>query len=264
MHSILNTIVESVRKNIRTNKAKISPAAMRRQALHNLENRQQRFESALQTDGIAIIAEIKKASPSRGVICHDFDPIRIARVYNHAGADAVSVLTEPRFFQGHPAYLQQISRRVSIPLLCKDFIIDTYQIDQAAVHGASAVLLIAAILDDEQLLTFLEHCKRLQLAALVEVHDSAELQRVLDSPAKIIGINNRDLTTFKVSLQTSLNLVSSIPTSRIRVSESGISAFKQVRQLAMAGFDAVLVGESLMRHPARSRALQNLRGVECG
>ncbi|MBD3383761.1 indole-3-glycerol phosphate synthase TrpC [candidate division KSB1 bacterium] len=264
MHSILNTIVESVYNNNSTNKSKISPALMRQRAEQCLENHGQRFESALNKSGIAIIAEVKKASPSKGVLCADFNPVKIACDYHHAGADAISVLTESQFFQGHPAYLQQISRRLSTPLLCKDFIIDIYQIDQAAVYGASAVLLIAALLDDGQLHAYLERCSRLQLAAVVEVHNEEELQQALDSPARIIGINNRDLSTFEVSLQTSLELVSSIPASRIRISESGILDFNDVQRLAGAGFDAVLVGESLMRQPDHHKALQKLRGVECG
>jgi indole-3-glycerol phosphate synthase len=264
MSSILNTIVETVRKNIEVEKVRISPARMRRMAERGAGHRGPAFEAALKKSGMSIIAEVKKASPSRGVICNDFDPLRIAKAYHLAGADAISILTESTFFQGHSDYLKQISRYVSTPLLCKDFIIDRYQIDQAAVNGAGAVLLIAAVLNDKELNAYLDHCAALQLAALVEVHDKKELCRALDSTARIIGVNNRNLHTLEVSLQTGLDLVSLIPATHIRVSESGIFNSRDVLNCYRAGFDAVLVGESLMRQADPGRALQKLRGVECG
>jgi indole-3-glycerol phosphate synthase len=264
MATILDTIVDSVRKQIHADKTRVSPGLMYERALQVDKTVQNGFESALKHQGIAVIAEVKKASPSKGVICKDFDPVAIARDYDQGGANAISVLTEPQFFQGHPDYLQQIRQQGSRPLLRKDFIIDTYQIDQTVVLGASAVLFIAAILDDHQLFDLLNHCKLHNLQALVEVHNKAELLRVLDSPARIIGINNRDLQTFDVSLQTSLDLVSLLPATHTSVSESGIFTRQDVQTLEQAGFDAILVGESLMRQQNRIQALKELRGDLCG
>ncbi len=263
MASILDTIVDSVRKQLDLDKSRISPALMHDKTLEKNRTGND-FADALKRQGIAVIAEIKKASPSKGVICEDFDPLTIAREYEQGGADALSVLTEPRFFQGHPDYLQQTAQHVSLPLLRKDFVIDRYQIDQAIVLGASAVLLIAAILDDRQLADLTSYCHSNNIQALVEVHEKEELLRVLDSPARIIGINNRDLRTFKVSLQTSLDLVSLIPETYTSVSESGIFDRQDVQTLEKAGFDAILVGESLMRQENRVCALKILRGDSCG
>ncbi len=264
MSSILDSIIDGIRKNIQLEKERIPPNTMRELAEKRAEEQENGFEASLKSDGLSIIAEIKKASPSRGIICHDFDPLRIARAYHRAGADAISVLTESTFFQGHTDYLKQISRHLSTPLLCKDFIIDSYQIDKAAANGAAAVLLIVALLDDKALMMYLDHCADLKLAALVEVHDKDELNRALDSPARVIGINNRNLHTMEVSLRTGLELVSSIPATHIRVSESGIFSRRDALDCYRAGFDAVLVGESLMSQSDHAGALQKLRGVECG
>ena len=260
MASILDTIVASVRNQLDLDKSRVSPDLLHVKALEKNRTGND-FSEALKRQGIAVIAEIKKASPSKGVICEDFDPVTIAREYEQGGADALSV---PGFFQGHPDYLQQIAQHVPLPLLRKDFIIDRYQIDQAIVLGASAVLLIAAILDDRQLADFTDYCHSTNIQALVEVHDKQELLRVLDSPARIIGINNRDLRTFEVSLQTSLDLVSLIPATHTSVSESGIFSRQDVQTLEQAGFDAILVGESLMRQQNRVSALKKLRGDSCG
>ena len=212
------------------------------------------FASALSGQGtrqvetsVRIIAEIKKASPSRGTIREDFKPLEIARLYEENGAVALSVLTDRKFFQGSFDYLQQISKNISLPILDKDFVVDPYQIYQARYYGADAVLLIAAILTDDQLSRFLDISTAVGIDALVEVHTLAELERVLKSKVKIIGINNRDLKTFKVNTGTSVRLKPYIPDDIVVVSESGINTRKKIQQLLDLGIDAFLIGESLMK-----------------
>jgi indole-3-glycerol phosphate synthase len=202
---------------------------------------------------VALIAEVKKASPSAGVIRRDFDPVAIARAYEAAGASCLSVLTDEKFFQGSLDYLKQIRAAVKLPLLRKDFIIDERQILEAIEWGADAILLIVAILSDAQLKHFLALATGAGLAVLVEVHDEAELDRALAGDAQLIGINNRDLKTFKVDLATTERLAARLPTSSrtthpLLVAESGIHTRADVERLAKCGTRAVLVGESLMRH----------------
>lgn len=196
---------------------------------------------------LKIIAEVKKASPSKGIIREDFNPLAIARIYEHHGAVAISVLTDKHFFQGDFDYLNQIKSASAVPVLDKDFIIDPYQIYQARYYGADAILLIAAILTDDQLHSLLELAGQLELAALVEVHTLQELNRVLSTNATVIGINNRDLTTFNVTIKTSLQLVKYIPEGTIVVSESGLDSKESLLTLHAAGFDAFLIGEALMK-----------------
>lgn len=196
---------------------------------------------------IHLIAEIKKASPSAGVICENFDPVRIAREYEAAGASALSVLTDEKFFGGRLEFLQHIRDAVKLPLLRKDFIIDELQIHESVAAGADAILLIVAILDDAQLKRFLSLAKELRVAALVEVHDEAELDRALAVGAEIIGINNRDLKTFTVDLAATGRLAKKIPPGKLIVSESGIHSAADVARARAAGANAILVGESLMR-----------------
>jgi indole-3-glycerol phosphate synthase len=210
------------------------------------------FAGALRRgDGVALIAEIKKASPSAGLILKDFDPIHIARDYEDAGASALSVLTDEKFFQGRIEYLQLIRDAVKLPLLRKDFIIDELQIYESVGRGADAILLIVAILDDAQLKGFRELASQLRLATLMEVHDEAELDRALASGAEIIGVNNRDLRDFSVSLATTEKLAMKLKRGmcgkHTLVAESGIHARADVERVAKAGANAVLVGESLMR-----------------
>ena len=204
------------------------------------------------SQGIALIAEIKQASPSAGVICHDFDPARIARAYESAGAQAVSVLTDERFFQGSLPHLKQVRQAVSLPLLRKDFLIDARQILEAIEWGADAVLLIAAILTDAQLRQFIGLANAAGLAALVEVHDAAELEHALRAGANLIGVNNRDLRTFVVDLQTTEKLAGVLRASpggeqALLVAESGIRTRADVERLQRCGAQAILVGESLMK-----------------
>jgi indole-3-glycerol phosphate synthase len=206
----------------------------------------------------AIIAEIKKASPSKGVLSHDFDPARIARAYESGGAAALSVLTDEAFFQGSVADLEAARAAVSLPVLRKDFTIDAAQILEAAAHGADAILLIAAILSVRQLRDFRETAARYRLGALVEVHNRAELDAAIESGADLIGVNNRDLSTFEVTLETSLALAEHMPAGALAVSESGIHDAADIVRLRAAGYHAFLVGEHLMKSGDPADALRKL------
>jgi indole-3-glycerol phosphate synthase len=216
------------------------------------------FAAALRTARPAIIAEIKKASPSRGVLSHDFDPARFAIQYQKGGASALSVLTDHDFFQGSLADLEHARAAVSLPVIRKDFTTDEYHIVEAAAHGADAILLIAAILDTHQLRSFRELAAQYKMAALVEVHDEAELDKAVASGAGMVGVNNRDLRTFEVHLETSLNMAKYIPANVLKVSESGIFTAAHIRELSAAGFDAFLVGESLMKSGDPTASLRAL------
>jgi indole-3-glycerol phosphate synthase len=220
------------------------------------------FTGALRKTGkIAVIAEVKKASPSAGVIRADFDPVAIARTYEEHAAAAISVLTDVEYFQGSLADLTAVRAAVACPVLRKDFIIDRYQLLEAKVAGADAVLLIAECLPGDRLGTLHREAIELGLQALVELHDAAELPRVLDCGAEVIGINNRNLRTFSTRLEHTLDLLPRIPADRIVVSESGIATHADLARLAAAGARAVLVGESLMRAGDIGAALDALRGV---
>lgn len=212
--------------------------------------------------GIKLIAEVKKASPSKGVIRDNFDPVGIARIYEDSGAACISVLTEKKFFQGSLDHLGMIRKAVDLPLLRKDFIIDEYQIFEARTAGADAILLIAACLDEPQIQDFLGSARDLGLDVLVESHKPKELDKALSAGAILIGINNRDLTTFSVSLQTTFDMLKDIPDDRIVVSESGISNREDVARLEQAGVDAVLVGEALMREDEIGGKVKELLGVK--
>ena len=217
------------------------------------------FERALKTPGLSFICEVKKASPSKGIIAADFPYLQIAREYEAAGASAVSVLTEPDYFLGSDQYLREIAAALTIPALRKDFIIDGYQIYEAKLLGASAVLLICALLDQAALEAFLKIAEELKLSALVEIHDEGELERALGTGARIIGINNRNLKTFAVDLAVTARLCPLIPAGIVTVAESGIASPADVRALQTLGLDAALVGESLMRSPDKKRFLAELR-----
>ena len=218
------------------------------------------FAQALRASQPAIIAEIKKASPSRGVMQPDFHPAFLGHAYEQGGAACLSVLTDKQYFQGSLRDLEAARAAVAIPVLRKDFVIDRVQIFEAAAHGADAILLIAAILDNEELGGFRELAASLGMDALVEVHNQHELQKAIDSGAEMIGVNNRDLETFEVSLDTSLRLSYLLPTNTIRVSESGIHTRADLDVLRGAGFEAFLVGESLMRSSDPVLALRALLG----
>ncbi len=220
------------------------------------------FENALRTDDIAFICECKKASPSKGLIAPDFPYLEIAKAYESAGADAISVLTEPKWFLGSEIYLKEIAETVTTPCLRKDFTVDEYMIYEAKLLGASAVLLICAILSEEQIKEYLSVCETLGLSALVEAHDADEVQMAIKSGARIIGVNNRNLKDFSVDTENSKRLREMIPNDVLFVSESGITGPKDVQTLREIGVDAVLVGETLMRAENKTEMLHRLRGLQ--
>ena len=217
------------------------------------------FEKVLRKPGISFICECKKASPSKGLIAPEFPYLEIAREYEEAGADCISVLTEPKWFLGSDRYLQEIAQTVTIPCLRKDFTVDEYMIYEAKALGASAVLLICAILSETQLKEYLAVCTELGLSALVEAHDEAEVEKALAAGARIIGVNNRNLKDFTVDTDNSRRLRALIPGDVLFVSESGVRGPQDVEQLAQIGADAVLVGEALMRAGDKKKMLEELR-----
>ncbi|MDH5561673.1 MAG: indole-3-glycerol phosphate synthase TrpC [Deltaproteobacteria bacterium] len=216
------------------------------------------LKSALKKTGLSVIAEVKKASPSKGLIREDFHPVKIAVSYDQNGASAISVLTEEAFFLGHPDYLSQIKKKVTIPVLRKDFLIDERQIRESYDMGADAVLLIVAALSEDRLKSMTRIAKEFGLSCLIEVHSEEELNVALKCKAEIIGVNNRNLITFKTDLQCSIDLAGKIPDNLVKVSESGINRFQDCELLSKHGFDAVLVGESLMRQPNPGKAIHSL------
>ena len=219
------------------------------------------FEKALRGEDIAFICEVKKASPSKGIIAEDFPFLEIAKDYEKAGAAAISCLTEPFWFLGSDDYLKQITSKVKIPVLRKDFTVDEYMIYEAKVLGASAVLLICAILSREQLKGYLELAHSLGMSALVEAHDEAEIKTAVDIGAKIIGVNNRNLKNFNVDTGNSAKLRELVPKDIVFVSESGIQTAEDVENLREIGVNAVLIGETLMRAPDKSAKLAELKGI---
>jgi indole-3-glycerol phosphate synthase len=247
---VLSRIVE--RKRSALKRVTGSPPAPER------HEKQRGFKEALEARRPAIIAEIKKASPSKGVLSEDFDPVRLAQAYEAGGAAALSVLTDEEFFQGSLTHLTSAREAVRLPVLRKDFTIDDYHVLEAAAHGADAILLIAAILTCDEMRRFRELAATHGMAALVEVHDESELEPALASGAGIIGVNNRNLHTFEVTLETSLRLSERIPAHILKVSESGIRSRSDVKKLLDAGFQAFLVGEHLMRSADPAVALRAL------
>ncbi|HEV2696207.1 MAG TPA: indole-3-glycerol phosphate synthase TrpC [Verrucomicrobiae bacterium] len=262
MANILDTIVEQKKREVAQLPARIIAAGDLRDAM--LEHGERRdFIAALKSPrigNIGLIAEVKKASPSMGVICHDFDPVRIAKEYEAAGASCLSVLTDEQSFQGSLDYLRQIRAAVKIPLLRKDFIIDERQILEAIEWGADAILLIVAILTDEQLKKFHALAIEAGLAVLVEVHDEAELDRALKFSPALIGVNNRDLKTFKVDLATTERLSSRITPRALLVAESGIHTRADVERVKKCGSAAILVGESLVKQGNIAAKVRELLG----
>lgn len=217
------------------------------------------LKAALKQDTLSVIAEVKKASPSKGLIREDFRPVDFAKEYEAAGANAISCLTEEHYFQGSNEYIDKITREVSIPVLRKDFVIDEYQIYHAKVLGASAVLLICAILDEDTLIRFTDTAHSVGLEVLMEVHNEAELETALKTNADVLGINNRDLRDFTVSLGTTKRLSALVPKGRVLVSESGIKDNNDMKTARENGADAVLIGETLMRAKSITEELLKLR-----
>jgi indole-3-glycerol phosphate synthase len=216
------------------------------------------FETALAEPGLSFICEVKKASPSKGIIAEEFPYLDIAKEYKAAGAAAISVLTEPEYFLGSDSYLQEIAAEINIPVLRKDFIVESYQIYEAKLLGAQAVLLIAALLDAKTLASYIKTASELALSALVEIHNDAEMEQALEAGARIIGINNRDLKTFNVDTGVTAQLKKRIPAGIITVAESGIRSADDVRAMKDIGVDALLIGESLMRAADKIQFLAEL------
>lgn len=232
---------------------------IKKQALTLAINKPFAFEKALKTKDIALICEVKRASPSKGIISEKFDYLTIAKDYENAGANAISVLTEPEFFKGSDLYLREIKKQVSIPVLRKDFTIDSYQIYEAKIIGADAILLICALLDTVRLKEFIKIADRLGLSALVEAHTEEEIHSALNAGARMIGVNNRNLHTFEIDMMTSIRLKKLVPDEIVFVSESGIRTTSDIDRLRQNGIDAVLIGETLMRSDDKKTMLEMLR-----
>ena len=258
--TILNQLADYAKERTELAKKKISPEEIRRIAL-SLPKGNFEFENALKKSGISFICECKKASPSKGLIAPEFPYINIAKDYENAGADCISVLTEPKWFLGSDEYLKEIANSVSIPCLRKDFTVDEYMIYEAKLLGASAVLLICSILSKAQIKEYIAICDELGLSALTEAHDESEVQTALDAKARIIGVNNRNLKDFTVDTENSSRLRSLIPSDVLFVAESGVSSAEDVKKLCEIGADAVLIGETLMKSSDKKAKLAELRGL---
>lgn len=258
--TILDQLADHARERVSEAKRKISPKDLKQQAL-SMQKGSFAFEKALKKDGISFICECKKASPSKGLIAPEFPYLQIAEEYEAAGADCISVLTEPKWFLGRDEYLREIADTVSIPCLRKDFTVDEYMIYEAKVLGASAVLLICSILGKSEIREYIQICDDLGLSALVETHDEREVQMALDAGARMIGVNNRNLKDFSVNTDNSRRLRELIPSEVLFVSESGVQTAEDVAALRAIGADAVLIGETLMRAADKKAKLAELRGV---
>ncbi len=258
--TILDQLAEHARERVSEAKREVSLEEVRQRAL-SMQKGSFAFEKALKKDGISFICECKKASPSKGLIAPEFPYLQIAEEYEAAGADCISVLTEPKWFLGSDEYLKEIADAVSIPCLRKDFTVDEYMIYEAKVLGASAVLLICSILGASEIREYLQICDELGLSALVETHDEREVQMALDAGARMIGVNNRNLKDFSVNTDNSRRLRELIPSEVLFVSESGVQTAEDVAALRAIGADAVLIGETLMRAADKKAKLAELRGV---
>lgn len=255
---ILDEIAAKTKERIALEKKKISLYEMRHMAEEMPVSSEFPFYRALKKQGISFICEVKKASPSKGIIAEKFPYVDIAKSYEAAGAAAISCLTEPFYFKGSDSFLQEIVENVSLPVLRKDFTVDSYMIYQAKRMGASAVLLICALLDEGALAEYQSIAEELGMSALVEAHDEYEIERALKINAKIIGVNNRDLKTFKVDINNSMRLRSLVPKQIAFVSESGIKTAEDVKRLVENKTDAVLIGETLMRSADKKAMLDSL------
>lgn len=257
--TILDQLAAHAKERTAEAKRRLPLEHVRQQAL-TLPKGNFTFEKALQKPGISFICECKKASPSKGLIAPDFAYLQIAKEYETAGADCISVLTEPKWFLGSDEYLREIAANVSIPCLRKDFTVDAYMIYEAKLLGASAVLLICAILSEEQIREYISICDTLGLSALVEAHDEAEVEIALRAGTRIIGVNNRNLKDFTVNTDNSRRLREMIPREVLFISESGVTCAEDVAKLRDIGADAVLIGEALMRAADKKSKLDELRG----
>lgn len=261
--TILNQLADYARERVAKSK-KALPLEIIKERAAVLPRGDFVFEKALKKQGLSFICECKKASPSKGLISPEFPYLQIAREYDAAGADCISVLTEPKWFLGSDEYLKEIANTVSIPCLRKDFTVDDYMIYEAKLLGASAVLLICSILGEKQIADSIRLCDTLGLSALVEAHDEAEVTMALNAGARIIGVNNRNLKDFTVDTKNSRRLRALIPPEVLFVSESGVQNAEDVRVLEELGADAVLIGETLMRATDKRKKLAELKGLQDG
>lgn len=258
--TILDQLADYARYRVAQAKQNMSLKELKSQALA-LPKGNFTFEEALQTSDLSFICECKKASPSKGIIAPDFPYLEIAKAYEAAGADCISVLTEPKWFLGSNKYLQEITGCVKTPCIRKDFTIDPYMLYEAKVLGASAALLICSILTSQELKEYISICDQLGLSALVETHNEAEVKMALNAGARLIGVNNRNLKDFSVDTNNSKRLRELIPSNVLFVSESGVNSADDIKQLREIGADAVLIGEVLMRAPDKKAKLAELRGT---
>ena len=256
--NILNEIAAYAVKRVQQAESKMSLEAVKEQALA-LPGKEFIFEHALRKPELSFICECKKASPSKGIIAENFPYLKIAQEYEMAGADCISVLTEPKYFLGNDSYLQEIAQAVSVPCLRKDFVVAPYMIYEARVLGAAAVLLICSLLTEKELAEYLEICDSLGMSALVEVHNAAEISMAIRTGARIIGVNNRNLSDFSVDMANSSRLRELVSPEILFVAESGIKTAADVQTMREIGADAVLIGELLMRAENRSAMLAELR-----
>ena len=257
--NILQTIAEHNRALVREAEEGLSREELRARAFACHISTERPFEQAVARAGLSFICEVKRASPSKGLIAPAFDHLAIARSYEEARADAISCLTEPKWFMGSLDYLADIARELVTPVMRKDFVVDSYQIFEAKVAGASAVLLLCGVLDDEQLADYIELCDDLGMSALVEAYDEEELNRAVAVGARVIGVNNRNLRDFSVDFENAQRMRELIPDDRLYVAESGVSSLADVTTIAHMGADAALVGEFLMRADDKVALLAQMR-----
>ena len=264
MATILDQLADYARERVAADQERVPLDALKRLIADGAVPAREpfAFEAAIKKQGLSFICEIKKASPSKGIISETFPYLEIAREYERAGADAISCLTEPKWFLGSDQIFREVRETVSTPMIRKDFTVDAYQIYQAKAMGADAVLLICAILSEEEICRSLALCDELGLSALVEAHDAAEMQMAVRAGARLIGVNNRNLKDFSVDTNNSRRLRALAPEGVLFVSESGIQTPEDVRTLRESGVDAVLIGESLMRAADKKTMLEQLRGAK--
>jgi indole-3-glycerol phosphate synthase len=260
MADILTQLADYARVRVAEHKKNISEEEMVRLAEQLSSHTGFPFEQALRREGMSFICECKKASPSRGIIDPLFDYLGIAKAYEAAGADAISCLTEPKWFLGSDAYLREIAGTVQIPVLRKDFTVDPYMIYEAKVLGASAVLLICSLMEEDQLKEMIQTAEHLGLSALVETHDEEEIEMAVLAGAKILGVNNRNLRDFTVDINNSVRLRRLVPESILFVAESGIRTRQDIETMEQGGVNGVLIGEQLMRSPDKKKMLEELKG----
>ena len=257
--NILDKLADLSRERAKREQETVSAEELREQAKALGKGNGEAFLSALKKPGISFICEIKKASPSKGLISPDFPYLKIAEAYEQAGADCISCLTEPEYFLGSDDIFREVREKVNLPMLRKDFTVCEYQLDQARVMGANAALLIVSLMDERTLAAYLEHCEELGIAALVETHDEEEIRKAVSAGAKIIGVNNRNLKDFSVDFGNAARLRDRIPPECIYVAESGVRTPEDVQRLRQIGADAALIGETLMRAEDPAETLKSLR-----